>query len=137
MPAMGSATISKPKPHRGRGWLLACVVYGFAAAPLAAQTTRDETADALAAATDAGAPGDGAVARPAETDPVATNEQLVAGTISQFGRKSLQAAEAYLDLAEAQRRAKRYEQAAESYLAAVEVYRSVDGPFTPLAIAPL
>ncbi len=33
--------------------------------------------------------------------------------------------------------AKRYEQAAESYLAAVEVYRAVDGPFTPLAIAPL
>ena len=32
---------------------------------------------------------------------------------------------------------KEYEKAAESYLAAVEVYRSVDGPFTPLAIGPL
>ncbi|RPI63334.1 MAG: TonB family protein, partial [Lysobacterales bacterium] len=52
-------------------------------------------------------------------------------------RKSLQVAEAYVDLADAQRQAKEYELAAENYLAAVEVYRSIDGPFTPLAIPPL
>ena len=73
----------------------------------------------------------------ADSDPIATNEQLVASNIAQFGRKSLQVAEAYIDLAEAQRQAKQYELAAESYLAAVEVYRSIDGPFTALAIAPL
>jgi TonB family protein len=72
-----------------------------------------------------------------ERDPVATNEQLVASTLEQFGRRSLQAAEAYVDLADAQRQAKLHEQAAESYLAAVEAYRAIDGPFTPLAIAPL
>ena len=73
----------------------------------------------------------------AETDPIATSEQLVANAVAEFGRKSLQAAEAYLDLADAQRRAKQHEEAAENYLAAVEVYRSVDGAFTPLAIPPL
>jgi TonB family protein len=73
----------------------------------------------------------------ADPDPVATNQRLVDTNVAEFGRKSLQVAEAYFDLAEAQRRAKQYEQAAESYLAAVEVYRAVDGPFTPLAIAPL
>jgi TonB family protein len=73
----------------------------------------------------------------AEPDPVATNQRLVDTNIAEFGRRSLQVAEAYFDLAEAQRRAKQYEEAAESYLAAVEVYRAVDGPFTPLAIAPL
>ena len=58
-------------------------------------------------------------------------------TLEQFGRKSLQTAEAYVDLADAQRQAKLHERAAENYLAAVEVYRAIDGPFTPLAIAPL
>jgi tetratricopeptide (TPR) repeat protein len=73
----------------------------------------------------------------ADSDPVATNQQLVATNVAAFGRKSLQVAEAYVDLADAQRQAKQYEEAAESYLAAVEVYRSVDGSFTPLAIPPL
>jgi tetratricopeptide (TPR) repeat protein len=73
----------------------------------------------------------------ADPDPVATNERLVATNIEEFGRKSLPVAEAYVDLADAQRRAREYEKAAESYLAAVEAYRSIDGPFTPLAIAPL
>jgi TonB family protein len=73
----------------------------------------------------------------AESDPIGTNERLVATSIAEFGRKSLQVAEAYVDLADAQRQAKQHEQAAENYLAAVEIYRSIDGPFTPLAIAPL
>ena len=55
---------------------------------------------------------------------------------TQFG-KEVDAREAYIDLAEAHRQAKDYDRAAENYLAAVEVYRGVDGPFTPLAIGPL
>ena len=70
-------------------------------------------------------------------DPVVAGEKLLQSNITEFGRRSLQTAEAYIDLANAQRQAKDYERAAESYLAAVDVYRSVDGAFTPLAIAPL
>jgi tetratricopeptide (TPR) repeat protein len=70
-------------------------------------------------------------------DVVAANEQFVESTLEQLGRKSLQTAEAYVGLADAQRRAGEFEDAAESYLTAVEVYREIDGPFTPLAIAPL
>lgn len=142
MPAMGPATISKANPRRRRGWFLACIVCGgVASAAVRAQTESGENLDSLAAANEipgtGAVPDDTAVSNVAEADPVATNQQLVATTIEQFGRRSLQTAEAYIDLADAQRRAKLYEQAAESYLAAVEVYRSVDGPFTPLAIPPL
>jgi TonB family protein len=70
-------------------------------------------------------------------DPVAASEKLLQSNITEFGRRSLQTAEAYIDLANAQRQAKDYDKAAESYLAAVETYRSLEGSFTPLAIAPL
>jgi TonB family protein len=70
-------------------------------------------------------------------DPVAAGEKLLQSNIREFGPRSLQTAEAYIDLGNAQRQAKDYEKAAESYLAAVEVYRAIEGPFTPLAIAPL
>lgn len=55
----------------------------------------------------------------------------------QFGKRSRQIAEAYLDLAELQKRAGDRESCEQSYLAAVEAFRSMEGPFTPLAIAPL
>jgi len=55
----------------------------------------------------------------------------------QFGKRSRQSAEAYLDLAELQKRAGDRDGAEKSYLAAIEVYRSLEGPFTPLAIQPL
>ena len=55
----------------------------------------------------------------------------------QFGAKSRQSAEAYLDLAELQKRAGDRDAAEKSYLAAIEIYRSMEGPFTPLAIQPL
>jgi tetratricopeptide (TPR) repeat protein len=61
----------------------------------------------------------------------------VATTVQQFGRNSLQTAEAYFDLAEAQRRARDHDAATRSYLEAVEIYRAIDGAFTPLAINPL
>jgi TonB family protein len=55
----------------------------------------------------------------------------------QFGKRSRQSAEAYLDLAELQKRAGDPEASEKSYLTAIEIYRSLEGPFTPLAIAPL
>jgi TonB family protein len=73
----------------------------------------------------------------APVDPVKAGEQLLKSNTAQYGARSMQVAEAHLDLANAQRQAKDYDKAAESYLAAVEAYRSVDGPFTPLAIGPL
>jgi len=61
----------------------------------------------------------------------------VAQVEEQFGKKSRQSAEARLDLAELQKRAGDLEGAEQSYLAAIESYRSLDGAFTPLAIEPL
>jgi len=73
----------------------------------------------------------------APVDPVKAGEQLLKSNTAEYGARSLQVAEAHLDLANAQREAKDFDKAAESYLAAVEAYRSIDGPFTPLAIGPL
>lgn len=64
-------------------------------------------------------------------------ESLVALTEQEFGKNSEQTGDAYTSLADAQRRAKEYEAAEKSYLAAVDIYRAVDGAFTPLAIPPL
>jgi hypothetical protein len=144
---MTSAMTFRSECRSGRNRLLAWLVCGLFAAAGHAQTDPVPTgavappespgadgANAPAAAVDA---ADAADLVPEEPiDPVAAGEQLLASNIEEFGRVSLQTAEAYLDLAEAQRKAKDYERAAENYLAAVEVYRGVDGPFTPLAIGP-
>jgi TonB family protein len=61
-------------------------------------------------------------------------EQRVDSTTRQFGRNSLPAAEAYADLADAARRAGQHDVATQNYLTAIEIYRAVDGAFTPLAI---
>lgn len=156
MQAMRSATTTCSRFARGRPWRVVWFVYLCAAAGARAQTDEgaagavsppEEPSSAAAAPADAAAdaasqaPQDDAREPelvPAEpVDPVAASAQLLESNIAQFGRKSLQTAEAYVDLANAHRQAKDYEKAAENYLAAVEVYRSVDGPFTPLAIAPL
>ena len=68
---------------------------------------------------------------------VESQQQLVTRTEQQFGKRSRQAAEAYFDLAEAQRRAGDHVAAEKSYLAAIALYHSLDGMFTPLAIEPL
>jgi TonB family protein len=102
----------------------------------AGETAAGETA-ASDAATRAAPAAEEVVAGVTPADNVASNERFVASTVTEFGRNSMQTAEAYVGLADAQREAQDYEKAAESYLAAVEVYRAVDGPFTPLAIAPL
>jgi TonB family protein len=70
-------------------------------------------------------------------DIVESQQRLVTRTEEQFGKRSRQAAEAYVDLAEAQRRAGDHAAAEKSYLAAIDVYHSLEGPFTPLAIEPL
>jgi TonB family protein len=68
---------------------------------------------------------------------VEAQQRLVTRTEDQFGKHSRQAAEAYVDLAEAQRRAGDHAAAEKSYLAAIDIYHLLDGPFTPLAIEPL
>jgi len=146
MPAMRSATPTARWCSRGRTWLLAWLVCGTAAAASAqsdagaAETVAQPRIDVdnvvvQVAEDDSAAGRDLVAAKPA--DPVAAGEQLLKSNISEFGARSLQTAEAHLDLANAQREAKQFDKAAESYLAAVDVYRSVDGPFTPLAIGPL
>lgn len=78
-----------------------------------------------------------ATAPTAELDDVAASEAFLASTIAAAGRNSLRTAEAYVGLANAQRADKDFDAAAANYLSAVEVYRAVDGSFTPLAIPPL
>ena len=142
---MTPASPTIPRSSRGRTWLLAWLVGGAFASGAFSQTGAVATEPAAQPpATGAGVVG----AAPAEVeapdlipatpvDPVAAGEQLLKSNIAQYGGRSLQVAEAYLDLANAQREAKDFDKAAENYLAAVEAYRAVDGPFTPLAIGPL
>jgi len=94
-------------------------------------------------ATNEGAAGSTSAASPPAVDTqdpkqvVESQQQLVTRTEQQFGKRSRQAAEAYLDLAEAQRRARDRPAAEKSYLSAIEIYHSLEGQFTPLAIEPL
>jgi TonB family protein len=139
---MRSATPTLDWCSRGRTWLLAWLVGGLVAGASSAQTDAAvDTAAQPPAAADVDAQADDDAAPelvPAEpTDRVAAGEQILKANISEFGARSLQTAEAHLDLANAQRERQQFEKAAENYLAAVEVYRSLDGPFTPLAIGPL
>jgi TonB family protein len=141
MPSMRSATTHRRYDRRlpfALAWLLCC-----AASAALAQADADAVdavvppeSAAPVASDDATEP---AAAPTVETpaDNVEANERFVANTITDYGRNSLQTAEAYVGLADAQRQAEEFEEAAESYLSAVEVYRAIDGPFTPLAIAPL
>jgi TonB family protein len=81
-------------------------------------------------------PGDDApqdATAPREVD-TSAYQQRIDSTTQQFGKNSLPTAEAYSDLADAQRHAGQHELAAQNYMAAVEIYRAMDGPFTPLAI---
>jgi TonB family protein len=145
MTAMSPVTTGQRTHRTASAWVLVSLACGGFASPVGLAQTEVDALEpvappeevAAAEAPPAQSADAGADLVLADADPVATNEQLVASNLAQFGRKSLEVAEAYVDLADAQRQAKAYEQAAESYLAAVEVYRLVDGPFTPLAIPPL
>src|SRR5215207_7155924 len=115
MPAMRLVTTGQPRHRKTREWMLAWLACGsFASSAGVAQTDvdsipplspPDETAAEAQVSPDAGS----AELVLADPDPVATNERLVATNIEAFGRKSLPVAEAYVDLADAQRRAKEYE----------------------------
>ncbi|HUQ51524.1 MAG TPA: energy transducer TonB, partial [Gammaproteobacteria bacterium] len=136
---MRSVTTNQPRHRKPREWVLAWLACGSLGTTAGlAQTDVTATDPVLGGNPTATPSADTAsdLVR-ADADTVASSQRLVDSNIAEFGRKSLQVGEAYFDLAEAQRRAKQYEKAAESYLAAVEIYRSIDGPFSPLAIAPL
>lgn len=63
--------------------------------------------------------------------------RMVELTERDFGRNHVETAKAYVRLADAQRRAREHDLAEASYHAAIEIYRSVDGPYSPLSIEPL
>jgi len=144
---MTSSSATRLSHRRQRRILPPCI--WFATAQLFAAAGFAQPAD-VPVATESAAP-EAIVASPVATETVAAetlvaappvnaiaaNEGLVASTEQQFGKNSLQTAEAYFDLAEAQRQARDYDAATKSYLSAVEIYRAVDGGFTPLAINPL
>jgi TonB family protein len=143
---MTPVTITTRRFSGGRRWLLAWLVCGCLTSAAGAQTDAEEIAGTPQP--DEAGVDDGAVAEPAAIEtpelvvaqpvnPVAAAERLVASNRAQFGERSFQTAEAYTSLADAHRRAKDHETAAENYLAAVEIYRSLEGPFTPLVIGPL
>jgi tetratricopeptide (TPR) repeat protein len=129
---MRSATTIKLATRRRRAYALSAWLVSVGLTAPAALAQQD-TAPEAATETSTTSGGDSAT----ETNDVAASEQFVTTTVGEFGRNSLQTAEAYLGLADAQRRVGEHEAAAESYLAAVEVYRAIDGPFTALAISPL
>jgi TonB family protein len=129
------------------GCMLSTAAYAQAEAGDATQPAPSEPADdaeqgSTDLADDATQPVD-ATAPAADLEPappiddVAASERLVATSTTANGRNSLPTAEAYVGLADAQREDQQYDEAAENYLTAVEIYRAIDGPFTPLAIAPL
>lgn len=143
MPAMTSAKTALPGYNRGRSWLLAWVVCGSFGTALHAQTDAGAAPPAeapeLPASEETVPPDDGSLDLvPAEpVDPIVASQRLLESNIAEFGQSSLQTAEAYINLADVHRQAEDFDRAAENYLAAVDVYRRFDGPFTPLAIGPL
>jgi len=141
---MRRATTTTRRLSCGRTWLLVWLVCGGLSSAAHAQSDAGAIGPAPATPADA----DVAVAQPEAADApelivaepvddVAAAQKLVASNIAEFSEKSFQTAEAYTSLADAYRQKKDHEQAAENYLAAVEIYRSIEGPFTPLVIGPL
>jgi hypothetical protein len=110
---MRSVTTSQPRRRQARVCALAAVVL------LASYSAIAQTDDApiepgpppvealITSGEDAAAPDERLTADQVATDadPVATNQKLLATNLAEFGRKSVQVAEAYIDLADAQRRA--------------------------------
>jgi Gram-negative bacterial TonB protein C-terminal/Tetratricopeptide repeat len=116
-------------------WLAAAGLFG---APIYGQTDVAQAPPPEAPSPSASAPA------PATTETQASavsdteaSKAFLANTEQEFGHKSMQTAEAYTGLGDVQREADEHEAAAESYLAAIEIYRAIDGPFTALALAPL
>lgn len=68
---------------------------------------------------------------------VPVGEQLLRLTRQQFGDESLEAAEAYVSLARAEREAGKHEESEQNYLHGIDLIRSIDGNFSERAIDPL
>ncbi|HSC15999.1 MAG TPA: hypothetical protein VLI71_12820, partial [Gammaproteobacteria bacterium] len=111
---MRSATPTLDWCSRGRTWLLALLVGGFVAGASGAQTDAgsvDAAAEPPADVAIDAVPGDESAEAasdlvPAEpVDRIAAGEQALKTNISEFGSRSVQAAEAHIDLANAQREA--------------------------------
>ncbi|HVY65737.1 MAG TPA: tetratricopeptide repeat protein [Gammaproteobacteria bacterium] len=118
-PQAKGRTRGRQRPGKQLGWLTCtCLLAGAALA----QTEAPEPVPAVPAA------------ESAPQNDTASYQQRVDATTQQHGKNHLSTAEAYTDLADAQRRAGKHEEAAQSYTTAVEIYRAIDGPFTPLAI---
>ncbi len=118
------------------GCCVLSTAFGQSAAPPTDPTDPTVTAVPSAAAADSGA-DERLVIQTNPKEVVAANERLVKSTELEFGKNSRQSAEAYTDLGDAQRRAGDHDAAEKSYLTVVEIYRSIDGPFSPLVIQPL
>ena len=121
---------SFPANGRKRGRLRHRLLFGWAACAALAANAAWSQAETAAPPDDTSAQ-DTTVSHGVDT---ASYQQRIDSTTQQFGKNSLPTAEAYSDLAEAQRHAGQHEQATQNYMAAVEIYRSIDGPFTALAI---
>jgi TonB family protein len=145
MPSMSRATISTLVDRCGYRLLLAALAYASSAAALAQAETADApVAEPAATVAEPATSPDAAptveteaaqAAPPSPPEPeddVVRSERLVESSIAEYGRNDIRTAEAYIGLADAHRNAKDFEGAAENYLLAVEVYRAIDGPFTPL-----
>jgi len=70
-------------------------------------------------------------------DALPVGEQMLKLTQQEFGKNNVETGKAYAELGDAQRRAKEPEAAEKSFLAAIDIYRAVEGPFSPLVITPL
>jgi TonB family protein len=70
-------------------------------------------------------------------DALPVGEQMVKLTEREFGKKSVEMGKAYTKLGDAQRLAKEHDAAEKSLLAAIDIFREVDGAFSPLVITPL
>jgi TonB family protein len=70
-------------------------------------------------------------------DALPVGERMVKLTEQEFGKSSAETGKAYTDLGNAQRLAKEHDAAEKSFLAAIDIYRSVDGPFSALVMTPL
>ena len=68
---------------------------------------------------------------------VPVGKRLAELTEQEFGKRSRETADVYAALGDAERHAGDHDGAEKSYLEAIDVYRSVDGVFTPLVIGPL
>src|SRR5262245_12591965 len=70
-------------------------------------------------------------------DALPVGQQMLKLTEREFGRNSVETAKAYTDVGDAQRLAKDYDAAEKSFLAAIDIYRAIEGALSALVIPPL